>query len=68
MGQLNFYVTAVNRDIKTEEDKPTIGILIGISKYELTKQLEKEFMSSLPSIEEIERGVRAIQQENQGED
>lgn len=80
VGQLNFYVTAVNRDIKAEEDKPTIGILIckdkddvvaeyslesttqpiGISKYELAKQLEKEFKSSLPSIEEIEQGVRAI--------
>ena len=84
VGQLNFYVTAVNKDIKTKEDNPTIGILIckdkdnvvaeyslestsqpiGISKYEIAKQLGKEYKSSLPSIEEIEQEVRAIDIEN----
>ncbi len=28
LGQLNFYVTAVNKDIKAEQDNPTIGLLI----------------------------------------
>ncbi len=75
VGQLNFYVTAVNRDLKGEEDNQTIGILIckdkdnvvaeyalantsqpiGISKYEISELLEKEFKSSLPSIDEIEK-------------
>ena len=27
-GKLNFYVTAVNKQMKTEQDNPTIGILI----------------------------------------
>lgn len=80
-GQLNFYVTAVNRDLKSQEDNQTIGILIckdkdnvvaeyslanisqpiGISKYEICKLLEKEYKSSLPSIEEIEQSIKDIE-------
>ena len=80
-GQLNFYVTAVNRDLKSQEDNQTIGILIckdkdnvvaeyslanisqpiGISKYEISKLLEKEYKSSLPSIEEIEQSIKDIE-------
>lgn len=83
VGQLNFYVTAVNKVMKSKEDNSTIGILIckdkdnvvaeyslegisqpiGISKYELNKILNKEYKSSLPSIEEIEEGVKAIESE-----
>lgn len=81
VGQLNFYVTAVNRDLKSQEDNQTIGILIckdkdnvvaeyslanisqpiGISKYEISKLLEKEYKSSLPSIEEIEQSIKDIE-------
>jgi len=73
-GKLNFYTAVVDGEVKSEEDKPTIGILIckskndlvveyalkdinkpiGVSEYELTEALPKEFKSSLPSIEEIE--------------
>ncbi|MEA1892689.1 MAG: PDDEXK nuclease domain-containing protein [Campylobacterota bacterium] len=73
-GKLNFYTAAVDGEVKSEEDNPTIGILIckskndviveyalkdvhkplGISEYQLTEILPKEFKSSLPSIEEIE--------------
>ena len=80
-GQLNFYVTAVNRDLKSQEYNQTIGILIwkdkdnvvaeyslanisqpiGISKYEISKLLEKEYKSSLPSIEEIEQSIKDIE-------
>ena len=80
-GQLNFYVTAVNRDLKSQEDNQTIGILIckdkdnvvaeyslanisqpiGISKYEISKLLEKEYKRSLPSIEEIEQSIKDIE-------
>ena len=80
-GQLNFYVTAVNRDLKSQEDNQTIGILIckdkdnvvaeyslanisqpiGISKYEISKLLEKEYKSSLTSIEEIEQSIKDIE-------
>ena len=31
-GQLNFYVSAIDGEVKTKEDKPTIGILICKSK------------------------------------
>jgi len=81
VGQLNFYVTAVNRELKTDRDNATIGLLIckdkndvvceysleqisqpmGISNYEITKLLEAEYKSSLPSIEEIEKQVRLLQ-------
>ena len=84
LGQLNFYVTAVNRELKTDRDNATIGLLIckdkndivceysleqisqpiGISKYEITKLLEAEYRSSLPSIEEIEKKVKEIDSDN----
>ncbi len=77
VGQLNFYVTAVNKQIKSDKDNPTIGILIckdkdnivaeyaladisqpiGIAEYQLKQLFEKEFKHSLPTIEEIERGL-----------
>lgn len=73
-GKLNFYISAVDDILKTENDNPSIGILIckskndtvveyalrdvhkpiGVSEYIITKNLPKEFQSSLPSIEEIE--------------
>ena len=79
-GQLNFYVTAVNKNMKSNSYNQTIGILIcrdkdnvvaeyslenisqpiGISKYEISKLLEKEYKSSLPSIEEIEESIKEL--------
>jgi predicted nuclease of restriction endonuclease-like (RecB) superfamily len=73
-GKLNFYISAVDSQVKTKDDKPTIGILIcksksktvveytlrdikkpiGVSQYDITKQLPQKFKSSLPTIEEIE--------------
>ena len=66
LGQLNFYVTAVNRELKTDRDNATIGLLIckDISKYEITKLLEAEYKSSLPSIEEIEKKIKEIDTDN----
>ena len=84
LGQLNFYVTAVNRELKTDRDNATIGLLIckdkndvvceysleqifqpiGISKYEISKLLETEYKSSLPSIEEIEKKIKEIDSDN----
>lgn len=80
VGQLNFYVTAVNKNMKLDSDNQTIGILIcrdkdnvvaeyslenisqpiGISKYEISKLFEKEYKSSLPSIEEIEESIKEL--------
>ena len=75
IGQLKFYVTAVNKQLCTEGDAPTIGLLIckdknnviaeytledihnpiGVSSYKLFDELSKDYQSSLPSIEEIEK-------------
>ena len=80
VGKLNFYVTAVDRQMRDENDNATIGLLIckekdeiiaeysladlkkplGVSSYELTKHLPKDFQSSLPSIEEIENELRNL--------
>jgi predicted nuclease of restriction endonuclease-like (RecB) superfamily len=77
LGQLSFYVSAVNHELKSEIDNPTIGILIckdkdeivakyaldtinspiGISEYQLSKLYPADFKSSLPTIEEIEKGL-----------
>jgi len=46
IGQLKFYVTAVNKQLRTEGDAPTIGLF---------DELSKDYQSSLPSIEEIEK-------------
>lgn len=74
-GQLNFYLAAVDAQIKAEDDKPTIGLLlckkhnrlvaeyalsgidkpIGVSEYQLLRDLPADLGSSLPSIEDIER-------------
>ena len=76
-GKLNFYVSAVDGILKTQQDNPTIGILIckeksrtiveyalkdiakpiGVSEYVLTKQLPPKYKDTLPSIEQIERGI-----------
>ena len=73
-GKLSFYTSAIDGELKTEQDNETIGILIckskndlvveyalkninkplGISEYQLTEILPKEFKSALPTIEQIE--------------
>ena len=80
VGQLNFYITAVDKDIKSKNDNQTIGILIckdkdnvvaeyslasisqpiGISKYKINKFLNTEYKNNLPSIGEIEEGIKSI--------
>ena len=82
-GKLNFYITAVDEQIKTKFDNPTIGILIcksksdtiveyalrnvntpiGISEYQLTEILPKEYQSSLPTIEQIEAELKGLENE-----
>ena len=77
-GQLGTYVVAVNHQMKTEKDNPTLGLLIckdmdkveaqyalestsqplGISSYELSKLIPEKFKGSLPTIEEIEAGLK----------
>ncbi|HCD76952.1 MAG TPA: DUF1016 domain-containing protein [Prevotella sp.] len=78
LGQLSFYVSAINHQFKTDVDNPTIGLLIckdkdnvvakyalesykepmGISEYQLSKLFPKNFNSSMPTIEELEKGLK----------
>ena len=74
-GKLNFYISAIDGELKSKIDNPTIGILIckskddlvveyalkdinkpiGVSKYQLTKDLPKELKHSLPTIEDFKK-------------
>ncbi len=85
-GQLNFYLTAVDRQIKAPEDKPTIGLLlcktkdrlvaeyalsgidkpIGVAEYQLVRALPEPLVTSLPTVEELESELGAIEQEPSG--
>ena len=79
-GKMNFYLGAVDRLMKKENDNPSIGLIlcksksklqveialqdvnkpIGVSDYVLAihKNIPEEFISSLPTIEEIEAELR----------
>ena len=78
IGQLGTYVAAVNHILKSEQDNPTLGILIckdkdnvlakyslessseplAISEYELAKLYPANFKSTMPTIEELEEGIK----------
>ena len=76
-GKLNFYQTAVNREIKSDEDHPTIGILLCKSKDEITAQytleeinqpmgvseylLPEELKGELPSIEDLQDTLKQVE-------
>lgn len=78
LGQLSFYVSAIDHQFKSDIDNPTIGLLIckdkdnivakytldaykqplGVSEYELSKLIPKDFKATLPSIGEIEEELK----------
>lgn len=78
LGQLSFYLTAIDQQVKAAEDNPTIGLLLcksknkvvaeyalhdksqplGVAEYQLVESLPKELQTSLPSIEQIEQGLK----------
>lgn len=86
-GQLNFYLTAVDRQVKAPDDKPTIGLLlcktkkrmiaeyalsgidkpIGVAEYQLVRALPEPLVTSLPTVEELESELRAIEEEPEGD-
>ena len=53
-GKLNFYVTAVNKQIKTEHDNPTIGILICKDKDDVVAEYALDDISQPIGIAEYE--------------
>ncbi len=72
LGQLGFYLTAVDRQIKTEHDGPTIGLLLCKSKNKVVAEYalgdknqpmgiaEFKLLEALPS--ELQTGLPSIQQ------
>ena len=75
-GKLNFYVNAIDEQIKSKEDKQTIGVLLcktpneTIIRYSLKGiesplgvadyQLPKKFKNELPTVEELESAMEKL--------
>ncbi len=76
LGQLGFYMTAVDMQVKSEKDAPTIGLLLCKSKNKVvaeyalrdtTKPIgvaEYQFLASLPTI--LQTALPSIEQLEQG--
>ncbi len=72
LGQLGFYLTAVDRQVKSEQDNPTIGLLLCKSKNKVVAEYalgdktqpmgiaEYKFLESLPV--ELQTGLPSIEQ------
>jgi len=72
LGQLGFYLTAVDRQIKGEHDQPTIGLLLCKSKNKVVAEYalgdkaqpmgvaEFKLLESLPA--ELQTGLPSIEQ------
>ena len=54
LGQLNFYVTAVNRELKTDRDNATIGLLICKDKNDVVCEYSLEQISQPIGISKYE--------------
>ena len=75
VGKLNFYVTAVDKLLKQDDDKPTIGLLICRSKDNTKVEwsfdgLNKpigvaayDLQQFLPSAEEMEQQIKLMEEE-----
>ena len=81
LGQLGFYLKAVDRQIKNKDDLPTIGLLLcktknkivakyalsdktqpmGIAEFKLLESLPANLQTQLPSIEDIERELAGVE-------
>lgn len=73
-GKLNFYVNAIDEQVKSQKDSPTIGVLLcktpneTVIKYSLKGiesplgvsdyQLPKKLKSDMPTIEELEAAIQ----------
>ena len=53
-GQLNFYQTVIDREVKHKDDNPTIGILLCGAKNEIVAQYSVDGMSKPMGISEFE--------------
>lgn len=82
-GKMNFYLSAIDDNIRGDKDNTSIGIIlcknrnkvmaeyalrnlntpIGISTFQLSKIVPDDFKSSLPTVEELEKELRDIEEE-----
>lgn len=78
-GKLNFYVTAVNHLLKTENDNPTIGLLICSDMKETevrwsfksinapigvsTYSNIEEIRAQLPTVEQLQQRIKMLEEE-----
>ncbi len=72
LGQLGFYLTAIDRQVKSEQDNPTIGLLLCKSKNKLVAEYalgdktqpmgiaEYKLLESLPA--DLQSGLPSIEQ------
>ena len=76
LGQLGFYLTAVNRQVKGEQDNPTIGLLLCKTKNQVVAEYalgdntqpmgiaEYKLLESLP--EDLQTSLPSIEAIEQG--
>lgn len=82
-GKLGFYLTAVNRTMRTPVEGPSIGVLlcesrsgtivefalentnqpIGVSTYQVTRELPAPMREELPSVEDLQDVVKKLRSE-----
>jgi len=82
-GKMNFYLTAVDRQLKHPSDNATIGLIlcktknkvmaeyaladirkpVGVATYQFTTSLPDALKDQLPGIEELEEGLKDIEDE-----
>ncbi len=76
LGQLNFYISVINDQKRTNIDGPTIGLLLCKSKNKVVAEyalngmpqpmgvssyeIPKTIQASLPTVEELERGLENL--------
>ena len=77
VGKMNFYLSAVDKLLRHNEDRLSVGLILckaknrviaeyalhdlakpmGVATYKLARFLPKSLLSSLPTIQELEKGL-----------
>ena len=78
LGQLNFYLEALDRDVKKAHEKPSIGVLLckdkddEVVEYALSRSLSPtmvaEYKLRLPDKTLLQQKLRDIYESNDGEE
>ena len=78
LGQLNFYLEALDRDVKKVHEKPSIGVLLckdkddEVVEYALSRSLSPtmvaEYKLRLPDKALLQQKLRDIYESNEGEE